>query len=236
MDRIRAPEGVGPRRPPEGAQTVRSAGERPFRVFFVSLSIASLMLLASACGGPGDGSEGAGLPVLWEAPDFALVDQAGDTLRTSDLEGTAWVAHFFFTSCEGVCPATTARMATLRDSLAADGLLGERVRLVSISVDPARDTVAARRAYAERFGGSPPSEWAFLGGAAPEAIRRLLQQGFRVTGGPAPADPGEDAAYQVNHSPRLELVDPEGRVRATHDATDPGAIASLRSDLDRVLP
>lgn len=216
---------------------VRGTPRTPARVpGALGIAWVVMWLLVSACGGPGDGSDGDGLPVLWEAPDFALVDQAGDTLRTADLEGTAWVAHFFFTSCEGVCPATTARMAGLRDSLAADGRLGEEARLVSISVDPARDTVGALREYAARFGGSPPSEWAFLAGASPEAIRRLLQEGFRVTAGPAPADPDEDARYQIDHSPRLELVDPEGRVRATYDATEPDAIARLRSDLEEVLP
>lgn len=197
------------------------------------LALIALGALASACGGPDHREE---LPVLWNAPNFALVDQTGDTLRTGEMEGTAWVAHFFFTSCRGVCPATTARMAGLRDSLAADGSLGAKVRLVSISVDPARDTVAALREYAARFGGSPPSEWAFLTGASPEAIRRLLQEGFRVTAGPAPGEPDEDASYQVNHSPRLELVDPAGRVRATYDATGADAIERLLADLEGILP
>ena len=210
-----------------------STGKRPLTAFLVPLSVAALALLASACGGERDANR---LPVLWEAPDFALVDQTGDTLRTAELEGTAWVAHFFFTSCVGVCPLTTARMAGLRDSLAADGLLGEEVRLVSISVDPARDTVPVLREYAARFGGSPPSEWAFLTAASPRAIRRLLEEGFKVTASPAPPSADTLANSQVNHSPRLELVDPEGRVRATYDATDPDAIARLRSDLGEVLP
>lgn len=198
----------------------------------VLLLAAAPAVLGSACGGQGGGEE---LPVLWEAPDFALVDQTGDTLRTADLEGTAWVAHFFFTSCEGVCPMTTSRMQGLRDSLSADGLLGREVRLVSISVDPARDTVAALREYAARFGGAPPSEWAFLTGSSPEAVHRLLQQGFKVTASP-PSASDTATHYQVNHSPRLELVDPEGRVRGTYDATDPGAIDSLRADLEGILP
>lgn len=196
----------------------------------VVLALLTLPLLTGACGGAGGGDE---LPVLWEAPSFALVDQTGDTLRTGELEGTAWVAHFFFTSCEGVCPLTTARMAGLRDSLAADGLLGERVRLVSISVDPARDTVAAIREYAARFGGSPPSEWAFVTGSSPSRIRRLVQEGFRLTASP-PASV-DTAGYQVSHSPRLELVDPDGRVRATYDATDPAAVDRLRADVQRLL-
>lgn len=198
----------------------------------VALHMIVIVLLASTCGGPGDAEE---LPVLWEAPDFALADQSGDTLRTEELRGTAWVTHFFFTSCEGVCPATTARMRTLRDSLAADDRLGEEVRLVSISVDPARDTPPALRSYAERFGGSPPSEWAFLTGSSPEAIRRLLQDGFKVTAGRPPADADTTASYQVNHSPRLELVDPDGRVRATYDATEPGTIREVLADLRTIL-
>lgn len=202
------------------------------RALAVPLLASTLALPGVACGGQGGEEE---LPVLWEAPDFRLVDQTGDTLRTADLEGTAWVAHFFFTSCEGVCPMTTSRMQGLRDSLAADGLLEGKVRLVSISVDPARDTVPALREYAARFGGAPPSEWAFLTGSSPEAVRRMLQEGFKVTAsGPSAADTA--ASYQVNHSPRLELVDPEGRVRGTYDATEPGAIDSLRADLGAILP
>lgn len=203
------------------------------RAGILPLCVGVLALLASACGAPGDGES---LPVLWQAPDFALVDQTGDTLRTADLEGTAWIAHFFFTSCQGVCPLTTSRMAGLRDSLAADGRLGGEVRLVSISVDPARDTVAAIRDYADRFGGSPPSEWTFLTGSPPDAIRRTIEEGFRVTASHDPTSADTAANYQVGHSPRLQLVDPRGRVRATYDATEPDAIDRLRSDLEGLLP
>ena len=131
---------------------------------------------------------------------------------------------------------TTARMAELRDSLAAYGELGDRVRLISISVDPARDSVVALRDYAARFGGSPPAEWAFLTGSSPETVHRLLQEGFKVTASSAAsaADTADD--YQVNHSPRLELVDAEGRVRGAYDATDAAAISRLRSDLATLLP
>lgn len=200
----------------------------------IALVAGALAVLGSACGGEGAGEEE--LPVLWQAPDFGLVDQTGDTLRTADLEGTAWVAHFFFTNCTGVCPLTTTRMRELRDSLAADGLLGAEVRLVSISVDPARDTVPVLREYAARFGDSPPSEWAFLTGSSPRAVQRLLQDGFKVTAAPPASPPDTAGSYQVNHSPRLELVDPGGRVRGTYDATEPGAIDSLRADLEAILP
>lgn len=210
-----------------------SAMKRFLTATSVVLALGAVVLLAWSALGTGDRTE---LPVLWEAPDFALVDQTGDTLRSAELEGDAWVAHFFFTNCTGVCPLTTARMRELRDSLAADGLLGAEVRLVSISVDPDRDTVPVLREYAARFGGSPSDEWAFLTGSPAGAVRRMLQEGFKVTATLDPTVSDTAANYQVNHSPRLELVDPEGRVRATYDATEPDAIRRLLADAKLLVP
>lgn len=56
------------------------------------------------------------LPVYWEAPEFTLLNQLGDTVVTADLRGTPWVASFVFTSCTDVCPLITRRMAVLRDT------------------------------------------------------------------------------------------------------------------------
>lgn len=188
--------------------------------------------LAVACGGTPEED----LPVLWSAPDFALVDQTGDTLRTTELRADVWVASFVFTHCTGVCPLISARMARLRDSLAADGLLGEEVRLVSFSVDPARDTPPVLRDYAARYGGSPPSEWAFLTGSPPERVRGMIQEGFKLTAVAMPAGPADTVAgYQVNHTPRLVLVDRAGRVRGTYPATEAAAIDSLRAHVRRLV-
>ncbi|MGH7557531.1 MAG: SCO family protein [Gemmatimonadota bacterium] len=190
------------------------------------------VLVLAACGN-GEASEP---PVYWDAPAFALVDQTGDTVRSGDLEGTVWVATFVFTNCAGVCPLITSRMAALRDSLGVEGLLGDEVRLVSFSVDPARDTPEVLRSYAGRFGGSPPSRWAFLTGTPADSIHALIQRGFKLTAVPMPPTGADTVGgYQVNHSPRLVLVDRHGRVRGTYDATEPAAMDSLRRDLGSLL-
>jgi protein SCO1/2 len=175
------------------------------------------------------------LPVYWEAPEFALVHQQGDTLRTADLRGTPWVASFVFTNCTSVCPVITQRMAGLRDSLAAEGVLGEEVRLVSFTVDPARDTPEVLREYAGRFGGSPPAEWAFLTGTPPEAVRTMIQEGFKLTASVPQEHEHGGGNYQVMHSPRLVLVDGEGRVRGLYDTTEPDALELLDADLRALL-
>lgn len=193
-------------------------------------AVLAAALLAAACGG-----SGGELPTYWRVPDFRLLDQRGDTLRASDLRGRVWAASFVFTNCRGICPTITTRMAALRDSLAADGLLGEEARLVSITTDPARDSVAALAAYADRFGGSPPSRWAFLTGSPPERMRQVIRDGFKLTVSvPDSADASGPAGYQVNHSPRVLLVDRRGRVRGTYNARMTGAFDSLALDLRRL--
>ncbi|MFB6239988.1 MAG: SCO family protein, partial [Gemmatimonadota bacterium] len=155
-----------------------------------------------ACGGGSSRGDGEGLPTYWEAPDFELVTQQRDTLTARELRGTVWVGHIFFTNCTGVCPMTTGRMAQVRDSLSAAGLLGEQVRLVSFSVDPARDSVPVLQEWAARYGASSPSNWAFLTGDRPDRIRRMIQQGFKLS---AQLPPDTAGGYQVSHSPRVLL-------------------------------
>ncbi len=176
------------------------------------------------------------LPVYWRAPEFALVDQDGDTLRLADLRGKVWLASFIFTHCTDFCPRVTQEMARLRDSLRAQSLLGRKVRLVSFSVDPARDTPDVLRAYAARFGGSPASEWAFLTGSPPEQVLQMIEQGFHLTARQMAAGPGDTiAGYQVMHSLRIALIDRQGRVRGTYQATEFEPMETLRADLRRLV-
>lgn len=220
-----------------------SGGSSSARDRVTALFAAALLAGTVACGSPD-------LPVYWEAPEFSLVDQEGDTLRASELRGSPWVASFIFTNCTGVCPLISARMALLRDRLAEEDRLGGDVRLVSFSVDPARDTPEALLAYARGFGGSAPDEWAFLTGTPPGDVRALIQEGFRLSAGAPPTDSaihatgdsatdhesarGEDADYQVLHSPRLLLVDARGRVRGTYDSREDDVVDRILADLDRL--
>lgn len=206
------------------------------RTMFALTAVTGTAGLAVAAWNSVGGSRRAELPVYWPAPAFALVDQEGDTVRTRDLHGTVWVLSFVFTNCTGVCPLITSKMARLRDSLATAGLLGTDVRLVSITVDPARDTPPVLRRFAKRFGGSPPTQWAFVTGKPPEAVRRVIEDGFRVTAVLDTTDAPDPATnYQVQHSPRIMLVDREGRIRGTYSAIEPDALDRVMSDLGTLV-
>jgi protein SCO1/2 len=167
------------------------------------------------------------MQVYWPAPEFALVDQTGDTVRTADLRDAVWLASFVFTHCHDVCPAISGEMSRAARALRRDGLLGADIRLVSFTVDPERDTPDVLRAYAEGFGGAAPSEWAFLTGVPGDSMRALIQNGFKLSA-MTMAAPGAD--YQVLHSPRVVLVDRRGDVRGIYDATSAAAIDSALVD------
>lgn len=161
----------------------------------------------------------ASLPVLGAVPAFALTERSGATVRAEDLVGSVWVAGFIFTRCPGICPALTARMATLqRLETPAD----DPIRLVSFTVDPAYDTPLVLARYAARAGAG--DDWLFLTGPRDE-IALLLHDGFHL----AFADDGPEND-PITHSDRLVLVDRARQIRGYYHGTDPEAVARLAAD------
>ncbi len=94
--------------------------------------------------------------------DLPLLDQHGNLLRfySDVLEGKVVVVSFIFTRCGAACPLLMGRMRAVQADLG--DLLHERVRLVTISVDPEYDTPEVLKGFAERLGAGPG--WVFLTG------------------------------------------------------------------------
>jgi len=82
--------------------------------------------------------------------DTLLRDQDGRELRLrSDVLGKrVAVVNFVYTTCTTVCPVSSATLAQLQERLGAR--LGTQVQLVSITVDPLRDTPARLKEYSAR--------------------------------------------------------------------------------------
>ena len=168
----------------------------------------------------------AGLEPLGTLPAFELVERRQVPLRLEDLRGKVWVADFMYTSCVEVCPLQSAEMARLQAAFAGHGDL----RLVSISVDPERDTPAVLSDYADKFQ-ADPGRWLFATGE-PDAIARLAQEGFRLS---AASFVQGDEDYTFIHSNRFVLVDRHGRIRGYYRSTDADDLVRLRRDLTILL-
>jgi len=109
-------------------------------------------------------------PVVGDVP---LVDHQGraTSLRQAIDTDMPVLVNFIFTSCTTVCPIMSAGFAQLHESLGPER---DRVRLVSISIDPETDTVEALRAYGARYHAG--ASWQFLTGTATasEAAQRAF--------------------------------------------------------------
>jgi protein SCO1/2 len=147
------------------------------------------------------------LAVIRTAPAFALTTQDGTVLRSADLRGKVVLVSFVFTTCNGTCPATTARMSSVAREMERQGLFkGERVRLLSITLDPRRDTPAALRRYAQLYD-VDTRHWTFLTGRPAQVEKVLAAWGMWTR--PAPSG-------QLDHPSRIFLVDRRGRIREVY--------------------
>lgn len=162
--------------------------------------------------------------VLGTLPPFTLTDQRGQPFGTQQLAGKVWVADFIFTACQEACPLLSERMKEVGHRARN---LGPDFHLVSISVDPQRDTPEKLAAYAARYGANPIS-WSFLTGPA-EAIESAVVGGFKVGMGrekqPAPGNgepTGNGDFWQIFHGENLVLVDRGLHIRGYFQATPEG--------------
>ena len=170
-----------------------------------------LGLASAIVQGCGAGAED--LPSYGAAPIFALTDQHGQPFGSADIGQRAALVSFVFTTCTEWCPVLSPKLREAQEQLRAEGLLGSRVLLLSITVDPQRDTPDKLAAYARRYA-ADPSHWRFLTGP-PEEIQRVVVGGFRV-GLLRPAPTARDSAavpLTITHSNRFVVVDGAGQIR-----------------------
>jgi len=101
----------------------------------------------------------------WTFPNLPVIDQYGHNLKFYDdvLKDKIVVIDFIYTTCQDLCPLTTARMAQLYDKLGKVGVkVGRDVTFISMTVDPERDTPEKMKAFADAFDAGPG--WLFLTG------------------------------------------------------------------------
>lgn len=168
------------------------------------------------------------LPVFFDVPEFALVDQDAQPFGSEQVRGKVWVADFMFTRCSAVCPMLSKNMQALQDELKTKPYW-DGVRLVSISVDDTHDTPTILREYAERYH-AEPGRWVFLTGER-EQVWKLSEKGFKLPVGEEP----ENAAMPFSHTGKFAVVDKLGRIRAYHEGTDPASRAELIADIEKLL-
>lgn len=143
-------------------------------------------------------------------PATPLLDQEGRPLALTELRDAAVVVTFIYTRCPlpQFCPLMDRRFAEIQKLVADSDALRGKVRLLSISFDPANDTPAALRAHAEKVSANP-SVWRFA--TADEDVVDRLAATFGV-------NVMREKDGTVTHNLRTAVIDPQGRIVSIHDS------------------
>jgi protein SCO1/2 len=170
------------------------SGRRSISVI-ISASAVVLGLLGwalSAIGRPAAGASGGS----------ALVSQEGKAFSLQETRGKTTVLSFMFSHCPSICPLQTRALKDVQSALPET--LRPRVRFVSVSVDPERDTPEVLKAFAARME-IDLSTWSFVTGPG------ALPLGERYN-----AEVSRDESGQIDHRAAVFLLDATGRLAQTY--------------------
>ena len=150
--------------------------------------------------------------------DPHLTDQDGHPFELGTLQGGPVLVSMFYSSCEMVCPVLFETIAQTLKSLPAPAR--DRIRILMVTFDPERDTVAVLKETAEKH--SCDKHWSLVRGSPADVrqVAAVLGVQYRRL-----------ASGEFNHSTSVLLLDAQGRITrrsGSLGAVDPALVTALR--------
>ena len=153
--------------------------------------------------------------------NFAFINQNGKVITQKDYEGKIYVADFFFTTCQSICPIMTTNMVDVQMAI----LNNPKVMLLSHTVTPEIDSVSVLKKYALEKG-IVDSKWNLVTGDKKEIYSMARKSYLAAKLG----KPNE--LYDMVHTENFVLVDAQKRVRGFYDGTKKKEINRLIDDIN----
>ncbi|MEQ8823510.1 MAG: SCO family protein [Filomicrobium sp.] len=148
--------------------------------------------------------QGASLPGASRfGTDFVLVDHNGEKFDSATLKGQAHALFFGFTHCPDICPTTLLEMTKHLEAL---GPKADKIKVLFVTVDPARDTAEQLKTYLSAF------DPRIVGLTGSEGDIADVAKGYRVI---AQKVGTSDGGYTMNHTATVFLVDKKGALAST---------------------
>ncbi len=154
-------------------------------------------------------------------PDFEFINQNGKKITQKDYDGKIYVADFFFTTCQTICPIMTDNMVIVQEAVKNN----PKVMLLSHTVFPEIDSVPVLKKYALEKK-VIDGKWNLVTGDKKE-IYGIARKSYLVvkTGKP-------EELYDMVHTENFVLVDTKKRVRGFYDGTSSKDIQRLIEDIN----
>jgi protein SCO1/2 len=152
--------------------------------------------------------------------NFSLTNQNGKTITQDDYKDKIYVADFFFTTCQTICPIMTSNMVDIQKEILNDA----EVMLLSHSVTPEIDTAAQLKRYAIEKG-VVDSKWNLVTGDKKQ-IYKLARKSYLAV-----KDNGDGGPFDMVHTENFMLIDKKRQIRGFYDGTNPDDINRLLDDI-----
>mgnify|MGYP001815789656 CR=1 FL=1 len=149
--------------------------------------------------------------------DFKLTNQNGEIITQNDYQDKIYVADFFFTTCQTICPIMTDNMVVIQKEILDDN----EVMLLSHSVTPKIDSVAQLKRYAIKKG-VDDTKWNLVTGDKKQ-IYELARKSYLAV-----KTSGNGDMYDMIHTENFMLIDKKRQIRGFYDGTK-------TEDIDRLL-
>jgi protein SCO1/2 len=152
--------------------------------------------------------------------DFNLINQNGEAITKEDFEGKIYVADFFFTRCQTICPIMAVNMKDLQEEFKNDPDL----KFLSHSVTPVMDSVPVLRAYADK-NEAIDGKWEITTGDKRHIYELARKSYFAVL------DEGDGGDQDFIHTEQFILVDQKGQIRGFYDGTEKEEMQRIIDDI-----
>ncbi len=152
--------------------------------------------------------------------DFSLINQNGETITQNTYKDSVYVADFFFTTCQTICPIMTDHMYQIQQEIVND----DAIMLLSHSVTPKIDSVAQLKKYAKSKG-VIDRKWNLVTGDK-KHIYELARKSYLAV-----KSDGNGDEYDMIHTENFMLIDKKRQIRGFYDGTKPEDIEKLMEDI-----
>jgi protein SCO1/2 len=155
-----------------------------------------------------------------DVPAFKFTDQYNHIVDTLTVREKIYVAEFFFATCQSICPVMNRNLKKIYERFRSrpDFLI------ISHTVDPENDSVAALKEYARSFGVND-QKWLFVTGEKSQ-LYNMARKGYLLN-----ADEGDGGTEDFIHTPFFALVDKERHIRGFYDGTDTAEVNRLEQEI-----
>jgi len=162
------------------------------------------------------------LSTFHQIADFDLINQDSQAISQKTFEDKIYVTDFFFTTCKGICPKMSANLRSVQEAFRDD----DQILLLSHSVTPTEDSVAALKSYAENIG-VISEKWHLATGNLSE-IYSLGRESYFVE-----EDLGVDKSDEdFLHTENFILVDKDKHIRGIYNGLSKTSVAQLIADVN----